>query len=36
MFSAELKDLIISVLNKNPDARPTASQLLAHKFFSTD
>lgn len=35
-FSAELKDLLTSVLNKDPSKRPTAIQLLQHPWFHTN
>jgi serine/threonine protein kinase len=32
-FSKETKDLIVKMLNKNPDRRITSCQALKHKFF---
>lgn len=35
-FSPELKDLIVSLLSKDPSKRPKAAEILEHKFFATD
>ena len=33
-FPEDLKDLVISMLNKSPELRPSATLALTHKFFN--
>lgn len=35
-FSADLKEVLTVMLQKDPSKRPTAEQLLAYKFFATE
>ena len=35
-YSAESKDLLMKLINPNPDYRPSAETALQHKWFNTD